>query len=266
MQQEPWILPDKLWKKFQSVVPVHPRSPLGGRPRKDDKIILAAIMFLLSTGIQWKALPNCFGVSSSTVHARFKEWTKLRLFWKTWRNCLKSLNKRGKLAWTWLSLDGSMTKSPLGGEETGINPTDRSKRGTKRSVMTDRKGIPIGVVVSGANRHDSKLLKATLNSMPIKPPKEKRRRPNLCLDKAYDSKKIRQMVSRRKYVGHIRKRMEEIEEKKRNPSYKARRWVVERTHSWLNRFRRLIIRWEKKIDNYLSFVYLACAVIAARSL
>jgi transposase len=266
MSQNPWILPAKLWKQFKSVIPVHHPSPYGGRPRKDDKVVLSAIIYLLSTGIQWKALPRCFGVSPSTVHARFTAWIELDVFRRTWEKCLETLNNRGRIAWTWVSMDGAMTKSPLGGEKTGANPTDRSKIGTKRSMMTDKKGIPIGIAVSGANRHDSKLLVETLDSMPVSPPSGKKRKRNLCLDKAYDSEEIRKLVAKRKFVDHIKRRGEEIKEKRRNPKFKARRWVVERTHSWLNRFRRLIIRWEKKIDNYLSFVYLACAIIAARVL
>lgn len=87
---------------------------------------------------------------------------------------------------------------------------------------------------------------------------------NLCADKAYDSEEARKNVRRRGYRDHIRSRKEEQLAKKHKRG-KARRWVVERTHSWLNRFRRLFIRWEKKAENYEAMLHFACAIVAFRA-
>jgi len=88
---------------------------------------------------------------------------------------------------------------------------------------------------------------------------------NLCMDKGYDYPQVRELVERWGYTAHIRSRGEEKQEKAQIPGYRARRWVVERTHSWLNRFRRLLIRWEKKVENYLAMLHFACAWITFRA-
>lgn len=156
-----------------------------------------------------------------------------------------------------------MTKAPLGGELTGPNPTDRAKSGVKRSVLTDGRGVPLGVAVEGANRHDMKLVEPTFESIPIEQPVPTPDEPqHLCLDAGYDYDDVRMTLEEWGYTAHIRSRTQETQEKARIPGYRARRWVVERTHSWMNRFRRLLIRWKKKVDNYLALVHLACAFIA----
>jgi len=163
-------------------------------------------------------------------------------------------------------MDGAMTKAPLGGEETGKNPTDRGKIGTKRSLLTDGAGVPLGVVVSGANTHDKRLVKATLESVPIeRPTATKKARQNLCLDKGYDYPDVRELVAEFGYTAHIPVRGQPPAPRKKLPAYRARRWVVERTHSWMNRFRRLLIRWDKKIANYKGFLHFACAWITLRA-
>lgn len=151
----------------------------------------------------------------------------------------------------------------MGGEATGGNPTDRGKLGTKRSLLTDGKGVPLGVAVDGANRHDMKLLETTLESMVVDRPRDESQ--NICLDKGYDYPAVRELVAQWGYTAHIRSRGEESKEKVTIPGYRARRWVVERTHSWMNRFRRLLIRWEKNVDNYLAMVHIACAWITFRA-
>lgn len=163
-------------------------------------------------------------------------------------------------------MDGAMTKAPLGGEQTGKNPTDRSKIGTKRSLWTDGAGVPLGVAVSGANTHDKKLVAATLQGSPMQRPKPTKAQPqNLCLDKGYDYEDVRQSVAEYGYTAHIPRRGEDQAARKKIPGYRARRWVVERTHSWMNRFRRLLIRWEKKVANYKGLLHFACAWIAFRA-
>jgi len=157
-----------------------------------------------------------------------------------------------------------MTKAPLGGTGTGANPTDRGKKGTKRSMLTEGKGIPLSVAVDGANRHDKMLVKRTLDAITIERPSHKVIQ-NICMDKAYDFPDIRELVDNYGYTAHIRRRGEEIIRIKEVPGYRARRWVVERTHSWLNRFRRLLIRWEKNVENYLAMLHLACACITFRA-
>jgi putative transposase len=157
-----------------------------------------------------------------------------------------------------------MTKAPLGGAGTGANPTDRGKKGTKRSLLTDGKGIPLSVAVDGANRHDKTLVKETIDTIIIQRPSH-RIIQNICMDKGYDFPDVRELVEDYGYTAHIRKRGEENIRIKEIQGYRARRWVVERTHSWINRFRRMLIRWEKKIENYIAMIHLACACITFRA-
>jgi putative transposase len=144
---------------------------------------------------------------------------------------------------------------PFGGEATGANPTDRAKLGTKRSILGDGRGIPIGIAIDGANRHDMKLTERTLESQRIVPDKEHIDLLfNLCLDKGYDYQEVKDILERWGYVGHIPPRDERERIIHDIENYQARRWTVERIHSWLNRFRRLLIRWEKKAENYLAMI------------
>lgn len=149
------------------------------------------------------------------------------------------------------------------GDLTGPNPTDRGKKGVKRSIVTDAEGIPIGVAIAGANVHDKHLVEETLDAVAIRGPRGPRRPKHLCLDKGYDYHDTEQSVRARRIVPHIRRRGEA-------PLIgcvrgKPRRWVVERTNSWHNNFRALKIRYEIKGANYLALLELACAIIAFRS-
>lgn len=154
----------------------------------------------------------------------------------------------------------------MGGKDTGANPTDRSKSGTKRSLLVEAHGIPLALTIAGANRHDVSLLEETLESFGMEVIAPTQEDPqHLCLEAAYDAEWVYDLLEELGYTPHIRSRFEEKSHKAHLPGYRARRWVVERSHSWFNRFRRLLIRWEKKAQNYLAFLHLACSFIAYRS-
>jgi transposase len=123
--------------------------------------------------------------------------------------------------------------------------------------------VPIGLDHDGANRNDHKLLRGTLDSIPIERPKPTPERPQgICLDKAYDNQETRDTVADYDLTPHIRTRGEEINLKARHPDWRARRWVVEACHSWLNRNRGILIRWSKKEENHLALLQLASGLIA----
>ena len=125
--------------------------------------------------------------------------------------------------------------------------------------------MPLGLAIDGANRHDSKMVAATIESIPVKRPRPTQSRPQaMCLDKGYDYDSVRDLVKEFGYTAHIRSRGEEAQAIKRGAAERARRWVVERTHSWMNRFRRILTRWEKKPENYLALLHLVCAIITFR--
>ena len=144
----------------------------------------------------------------------------------------------------------------------GKNPTDRGKIGAKRSLLTEGGGVPIGLAVEGANRNDFKMVRETIESIPVKRPAPTPATPQgMCLDKGYDDDEVRDLLAEFGFTAHIRARGEEAKALQQDAGFRARRWVVERTHSWMNRFRRVLIRWDKKVCNYLGFLHLACAYI-----
>jgi putative transposase len=133
-------------------------------------------------------------------------------------------------------------------------------------VLTDAHGIVLGLIIGPANRHDIRLAIPTLDSTVVHRPQPSPHRPqNICADKAYQDAKFHKQLVRRHYRPHIKSRGQEVAEKKRQPHAKARRWVNERTQSWFNRFRRVLIRWEKKPENYLAILQFVAAWIAFRA-
>jgi putative transposase len=201
------------------------------------------------------------------VHDRFQEWRKDNVFKRMWIYGLSVYDENNTIDWKWQAKDGVITKAPLGGKSTGPNPTDRSKSGTKRSILLDGKGVPIGVSVDGANRHDMKMSKVTLQSIVIyRPEPTIRSKQHTYLDKGYDFPEDYELLEGYGYTIHIRLRGERSNSSKRKviPGYRARHWVFERTHCWINRFRRLLIRWEKNVENHIAMLDFACAWITYR--
>lgn len=122
------------------------------------------------------------------------------------------------------------------------------------------------MVVDGANRHGMKLVKETLASLQAdRPPAAAGLHQGVCLDKGYDYHEVRAVVQEFGFTAHIRSRGEEARAIRQEAGFRARRWVVERTHSWMNRFRRILVRWEKLAGTYLAMLHLACALITWRA-
>lgn len=151
---------------------------------------------------------------------------------------------------------------PKGGAETGPNPTDRGKAGTKRHLVVDGEGTPLGLTISGANRHDSRMLAPTLDAVPpIRGRKGwPRCRPDkLHADKAYDHRRCRRECRARGIAPRIARRGIDTSER-----LGQHRWKVERTLAWLAQFRRLAVRHERRADVHLAFTTPACAVVCIR--
>ena len=259
---------DKLWTVLQPVLPVHVNTHRfgGGRPRVPDRECADGIFYVLRTGCQWKALDQTELCAGSTAHDRYQEWVEAGVFLKLWQAGVEQFDELKGIDWAWLSMDGAMTKAPLGGEDTGPNPTDRAKSGVKRSLLTEGHGVPLGLAVEGANRHDMKLVRPTVESIVVERPEPNEEQPQgMCLDKGYDYQEVRDILVEFGFTAHIRSRGEEAKELIQEAGKRARRWVVERSHSWMNRFRRILIRWEKKPENYIAFLHFACALIAFRA-
>jgi len=264
-------LPRPLWRKIKRYLPKKKASRRGGRPRASDRAIANAIWYVLWTGCQWKAIHrDWFGVSSSVIHERFQRWRRIGLFEKlTKKMAAYYARERGGVGWKWQAMDAKHSPAPLGGEKTGKNPTDRGKRGAKINLMVDERGAPISVVLTGANRHDK--VSAIDLIVSVRPKRPRHKEQHLLADKAYDATDLREFAASAGYIAHIkvnRGRKGTTEGSERQPSgdcpkrvYPARRWIVERTISWLTKRRSLRTRWAKKAENWLALVQLACAHI-----
>lgn len=264
----PWELSDAVWERAQPLLPLQKPRPKGGRPPRDDRQMLGAMLYVLRTGLQWNALPREIG-ASTTVYDRFRAWERDGFFARLWAAGLEEFDELVGIDWEWQSLDGAMTKAPFARTATaasegfGHNPTDRGKYGTKRSTLSEGHGLPVAVVVAGANVHDMKLAAPTLDAVMVERPAPTAEQPqHLCLDAGYDYDLPRFAAEQRGYTAHIRPRGEDrANAGTRDPSKKPRRWVVERLHSWLNRSRRLLVRWEKLDRTYEAFLHLGCALL-----
>lgn len=259
---------DALWAVLEPCLPVQVTTHRfgGGRPRVPNRRCADAIFYVLRTGCQWAALKETELCAKSTAHDRFQEWVDAGVFLALWQAGVEQFDELRGIDWAWLSMDGAMTKAPLGGDQTGPNPTDRAKAGVKRSLLTEGHGVPLGLEIAGANRNDMKLVRATLESIVIARPEPTDKQPQgMCLDKGYDFAEVRAILLEFGFTAHIRSRGEEAKARAREAGQRARRWVVERSHSWMNRFRRILVRWEKKPAHYLAFLHFACALIAFRA-
>ncbi len=158
-------------------------------------------------------------------------------------------------------IDGEGSKR---GDHTGPNPTDRAKRGAKRHMLTDAIGIPIAAIATAANVPDMRMVAEVLDAVVLRAPRGPRRPRHLCVDKGYDYRSCEDAIHARRIIPHIRRRGEPpLVGRFRG---KARRWVVERTQSWINRFRGLLIRWERIGAHYQALLHLGCALIVYQQL
>jgi len=258
-------MPNDLWSRLAPLL--GPEKALGtpGRPAVSFRLLFDALLYVLRTGCQWRAIPRQEYAPGSTVHGRFRQWVKAGVFAQAWKVLLEYYDQEVGIAWQWQALDGAITKAPLGGEATGPSPVDRAKSGTKRSVLTDRRGAPLAVVVTGANTPDKTVALETVDGIGVpRPERVVYRLHHLCLDKGYDYADVIAGMRERDYLLHLKKRGEPLPEVRPEQQHPARRWVVERTHAWHNKFRRLLVRWERNVEHYKAMIHLASVVILYR--
>jgi len=237
-----------------------PEKPPGtpGRPAVPYRRIFDGILYVLRTGCQWSALPRAEYAPKSTVWGRFKQWAEAGVFQQAWLLVLVYYDLALGIDWKWQAMDGVITKAPLGGEATGPSPVDRAKAGTKRSVLSDGRGVPVAVVAAGANVPDKALALETVDSTAgLRPEKKVYRVQHLSLDAGYNSTAVLAGLRERDYLLHLRPPARTKIEVAPEKQYPARRWIVERTHAWHNKFRRLLVRWEKKVEHYYAMIDLA---------
>jgi len=131
-------IPDELWDRIKTLLPPPKRKKKSGRPRMDDRLAMNAIFYVLRTGCQWKAIPRSLG-ASSTVHDRFQEWRKAKVFQRLWTEELMEYDAVKGLEWEWQAMDGAMTKAPLGGKKHRPKPNRQAKIRNKTKSPRGRK-------------------------------------------------------------------------------------------------------------------------------
>ncbi len=155
-----WEVTDEFWKRVEPLVPTrvraadkpYQRKVGGGRKQKDARLVFEAIVYVLRTGCQWKALPfERFG-SASAIHKRYLEWEKAGLFEALWKKGLAEYDDLEGIAWRWQSIDGAMMKAPLAQEAVGANPTDRGQKWQQATSAGRRAWRP---VIARRNRSQS---------------------------------------------------------------------------------------------------------------
>ena len=260
-----WEVPDELWERIEPILQQRYPRARTGRPRADLRRVLDGIIYRMRTGVQWNQLPRRFG-ADSTVHGWFQRFVKDDVLLEIWGALAAECEVLGDLDWAWQAVDGMMGKARMGGGGRGPNPTDRAKMGTKKSLHVEARGGPLGLQTDGANVHDSKLLEPTLAATVIERPDPALVAQHLCLDKAYDSQRCETIVRAAGFIPHIRRIGEEKLDTTGEKTHPARRWVVERTLAWLSKCRAILIRYDKKPENYKGIIQLACTLLWTRRL
>jgi transposase len=252
------LLPDQLWQRIQPLLPPPPSRARGGAPRTvPDRACMAAILFMARTSTPWALLPvGEFGCGSvTTCWRRFAEWAHAGMFERLHEVLLDELGEAGALDWSRLSAD-SFSLRAVRGDQVGANPVDRAKPGSKLHLAVDGGGLPLSVLVTGANTNDSLVFAALLDDLPpvLTPAGRRRcRAEKVHADKAYDHRRCRRYLSRRGIKVRIARRGIESSER-----LGRHRWKAERTIAWLAGCRRLRIRYDRSSERFFAFAMLAC--------
>jgi transposase len=259
----PSCLLETLWDQFAALLPAREAfvadHPLGcHRRRIADRTVFEHIVLALVHGSGYERISSP-GCSDRTIRRRVKEWAELGVSEKVHALALEAYDRMIGLGLTEISVDGCITKAPSGGEKAGRSPVDRGKQGLKRSVASDACGVPLGIVSDGANRHDSPLLGPTLEAA-----KEQvgtlPGTVNVNLDRGYDSAKSRSLIAELGFTAEIARKGVPA------PIQAGKRWVVERTHSWMNDYGKLRRCTEKSGSVVDFYLYLAAALVTLRTL
>ena len=246
---EPYLI-EPIWQQFKALLPEHRTDhPLGcHRSRIPERVVFEKLVQVLVFGCAYERIADA-SCSESTLRRRRNEWIELGVMERLRQICLEAYDRLIGLELSEVAVDCCVTKAPRGGEKAGRSPVDRGKRGMKRSMAVDARGIPVGNTTVPANRHDSPLLvptlmaaSETLGSLPEE--------ASVHLDRGYDSKLTRERL-RELGLGW------EISGKgKPAPYWATNRWVVERTSAWHHAHKKLMWCTERAgrvIDFWVAF-------------
>jgi len=258
----PVSLLDPIWEQFSALLPERPTTapshPLGcHRRRVPDRVVFELVVAALvhGSGYERIAVPGC---SDRTIRRRLHEWAEAGLAEALHALALAQYDRMIGIDFADLAVDGCITKAPGGGETGGRSPVDRGKQGRKRSTLTDAAGVPLHLVAAGANRHDGPLLGPTLAGLAKLGPLP----PDIAvhLDRGYDSAATRTLLAGLGFAGEIARKGCPA------PAPIGARWVVERTHAWMNGYGKLRRCTERRAAVVTFYLFLAAAFVVARML
>jgi transposase len=259
------LVTDELWERIKPLLPSPPsrRFRFPGRKPLDYRKILTGILFVLKTGIAWDALPAELGCGCGKTCRHYLElWHQTGVWQRLHALLLAELNGADEIDWSRALVDASFAKAPEGGEDTGPNPTDRSKSGSKHHVLTDAQGIPLNATVTAANVNEvTELLNVLVNKPAVggKPGPKRELPERLQGDSGYDSEPLRVLLRWLGITPLLGKRRRE-----HGSGLGRFRWFVERTISWLHAFGRLRRRLDRLTEIQEAFLRLGCSLICLR--
>ena len=262
------LVSDELWELVEPVLPaVKPRRfRFPGRKPVDNRVALGAIIYVLKTGVPWEEVPHELGCCGMTAWNKLKAWHEAGIWEKIHQVILDELQAQDQLDWSCTMADSSSIRATQGGEDTGPNPTDRAKPGTKHHVLTEGHGLPVSGEVTGANTNDVTQLKPLVEDIPkLKNPQTNRRRKarpkKLLADRGYDSQPHRDWLEEQGIIPKLAKR-----NTPHGSGLGKERWPVERLFAWLHDDRKIRVRDERKSLIHTALVTLAMALICFTAL
>lgn len=253
---------EPIWAQFSVLLPDHPEvdptHPLGcHRRRIPDRVVFDHVVAALVHGSGYERIAEA-GCSDRTIRRRLRAWAEAGLMAALHTLVVTQYDRMIGLERDDVAVDGCITKAPCGGEVAGRSPVDRGKLGLKRSVVVDATGVPLGVVAAGANRHDSPLLEPTLARLaPLGPDPAT---TTVHLDRGYDHGGTRALLDGLGFTGAIARKGVPA------PIQAGQRWVVERTHAWMNGYGKLRRCTEKARCMVELYLFLAAAIVVTRCL
>src|SRR5262245_12378338 len=256
------LLPDALWERIEPLLePLKPRRfRFPGRKPLTHRQALTGILFVLRTGIPWNDLPRELGCGSgSACRKRLQAWQQQGVWDQLHHLLLEELQQAERIDWSRAAVDSSFTRALGGGEDTGPNPTDRGRPGSKHHAVVDAQGIPLAAEVTAANVPDVQELLEIVDAIePVagKVGRPKQRPEKLYADRAYDSEPHREELRGRSIDPQVARRRTE-----HGSGLGVFRWVVERFFSWLHRYRKLRLRTDWYSSNHHGLLKLACSLI-----
>jgi transposase len=254
-------LTDEQWEVLAPLIPEPPRRTDGwGGPWRDPRDVPNGILWVLRTGAPWHDLPERYP-PYQTCHRRFQRWTEEGVLEEVLQALAEDLKERGGLDLSECFVDGTFVGAKKG--RIAVGKTKRGK-GTKLMALADRSGLPLAVHAASASPREVTLVEATLEASLLGEEPER-----LIGDRAYDSDPLDAAPRERgveMIAPHRRNRKKPKTQDRRKLRRYKRRWKIERLFAWLGNFRRLVVRYERRAENYLGFVQLGCIVILLRYL